>query len=910
MSFYADLFLKLGGGWQVKYTVFYSLGLITFFVLLVVLFIVVDQLIIHKLFDVLQVPHYILNGILLILLIPLLMFFLNYIRKERQKYIASQMELQKYKLTLEKSTIAAYIISEKGFLYISPAFAELFGYSREEFYEGKTGINDLVEAEFQEIISKNMKDRLEGKDVVVNYQIKARRKDGTELYLDLYPSLEVFNGDHVIIGNVINRTEKHFMLIELEKREKALTQAQKTAGIFYWEYDILQDELIWSTPIYELLEISEQEKASFDLLLTKVHPDDRELLLTSKEQELKGRSITNVFRIIRKDGTISTVFSVSQPMLDEKGQPTMVVGTMQDITKRLNEENRLERSEIQYKSLFENNLDTVVLLDLEGHILSINEMGLSTFGYAKEEILHQNAIDVVSREYMEAAKRLFEQVLLGESKRVQLQVIHKQGHFVDLDITVMPITVKSEVEGVFCIAKDVTEQKEHVKTIEKLAYQDHLTGLPNRRRLLELMPLHLEEAKNNSLMMGILYIDLDRLKFVNDNLGHVYGDELIIEAGKRILTSIRAEDTLARVGGDEFVVIIPNIPNLEITTTVAKRIMESFKTGFLIGNKLFRTTASIGISAYPTHGTEINDLISKADKAMYSVKSSGKDYFRIFESNLSEQEKRKFILQTNLESSLKNKDFYLMYQPRMDVKTGRTSTFESLIRWDNPELGLVNPSEFIKIAEETGDIVPLGEWVLSESLRTLKQLHLFGKKHLKVSVNVSVRQLYHSHFDQTIRAMLQQYQLPPSSLELEVTESMLINDDQEISNVLKSLRAQGVCISIDDFGTGNSSISYLKRLSVDVLKIDRSFITGLPSAKENAAITTAMINLAHDLNIKVVCEGIETEEELAAIIEMNSDEVQGYFISYPLLKGDLIHFLNNETEKGTKLSNLFMPPRD
>ncbi|MDF1510956.1 EAL domain-containing protein [Robertmurraya sp. DFI.2.37] len=560
-----------------KYTVFYSLGLITFFVLLVVLFIVVDQLIIHKLFDVLQVPHYILNGILLILLIPLLMFFLNYIRKERQKYIASQMELQKYKLTLEKSTIAAYIISEKGFLYISPAFAELFGYSREEFYEGKTGINDLVEAEFQEIISKNMKDRLEGKDVVVNYQIKARRKDGTELYLDLYPSLEVFNGDHVIIGNVINRTEKHFMLIELEKREKALTQAQKTAGIFYWEYDILQDELIWSTPIYELLEISEQEKASFDLLLTKVHPDDRELLLTSKEQELKGRSITNVFRIIRKDGTISTVFSVSQPMLDEKGQPTMVVGTM---------------------------------------------------------------------------------------------------------------------------------------------------------------------------------------------------------------------------------------------------------------------------------------------------------------------------------------------QPRMDVKTGRTSTFESLIRWDNPELGLVNPSEFIKIAEETGDIVPLGEWVLSESLRTLKQLHLFGKKHLKVSVNVSVRQLYHSHFDQTIRAMLQQYQLPPSSLELEVTESMLINDDQEISNVLKSLRAQGVCISIDDFGKGNSSISYLKRLSVDVLKIDRSFITGLPSAKENAAITTAMINLAHDLNIKVVCEGIETEEELAAIIEMNSDEVQGYFISYPLLKGDLIHFLNNDTEKGTKLSNLFMPPRD
>ncbi|MGS2778722.1 sensor domain-containing protein [Robertmurraya sp. GLU-23] len=884
-----------------KNTIFYSFGLGIFAVVLVVFAIILDQFIIHEFSDVFQIHPYIFHGILLIILLFPLLIFSNYIKKQRQEYIISQIKMQQYKLTLESSTIAAYIISNKGFLYISPAFAELFGYSREEFYERKVGLSDLIFDDFQDIVSKNMKDRLEGKEVSANYQLKARRKDGVELYLDLYPSLEMFNGINVIVGNVVNITEKYLMQIELEKREKALTQAQKTAGIFYWEYDTIHEKLIWSTPIYDLLEIPKNEEASFELLLSKVHPDDREVLINSKEQEVKGHSVTNVFRILRNNGSISTVYTASQSMLDEDGQPTMIIGTMQDITKRLIEENRLERSEIQYKSLFENNLDTVVLLDIEGKILSINEMGLRTFGYSKEELLHQSAIHVVSHDYIEAANYLYDQVLQGEPKRIQLQAIHKEGHFVDLDVTVMPITVKSEVDGVFCIAKDVTEQKEHVKTIEKLAYQDHLTGLPNRRRLLELLTLHLDEAKNNSLMMGILYIDLDRLKFVNDNLGHVYGDELIIEAGKRILNSIRAEDTLARVGGDEFVVITPNIPNLTVTTRVAKRIMASFKPGFMIDNKLFRTTASIGISAYPTHGTEINELVSKADKAMYYVKSRGKDYYKIFESNLSEQEKRKFILQTTLESSLKNKDFYLMYQPRMDVKTGRISTFESLIRWKHQELGIVNPGEFIKIAEETGDIVPLGEWVLSESLRTMKHLHLSGKKDLKVSVNVSVRQLYHSHFDQTINAMLQQFQLPPSSLELEVTESMLINEDQEISNVLKNLRALGVCLSIDDFGTGNSSISYLKRLSVDVLKIDRSFITGLPDAKENAAITSAMINLAHDLNIKVVCEGIETEEELATIIEMNSDEVQGYFISYPLSKEDLYQFLKDEEEKGTLL---------
>jgi diguanylate cyclase (GGDEF)-like protein/PAS domain S-box-containing protein len=893
------------GGRHVKNTAFYSFGLGILAIVLVVFAIILDQVIIHKFSDALQIHPYIFHGILMILLLLPLSIFSNYIRKHRQEYVISQMELQQYKLALESSTIAAYIISDNGFLYISPAFAELFGYSRKEFYKKKIGLSDLILEDYQDIVSINMKDRLEGKDVCANYQIKARRKDGVELYLDLYPSLEWFNGTNVIIGNVVNITEKHLMQIELEKREKALTQAQKTAGIFYWEYDTINEKLIWSTPIYELLEIPNNEEASFELLLSKVHPDDREMLITSKEREVKGHSVTNVFRILRNDGSISTVYTVSQSILDENEQPTMIVGTMQDITKRLIEENRLERSEIQYKSLFENNLDTVVLLDIEGNILSINEMGLRTFGYNKGEILYQNAINVLSPDYIEAANRLFDQVLQGNPKRIQLQAIHKKGHFVDLDVTVIPITVKSEVDGVFCIAKDVTEQKEHVKTIEKLAYQDHLTGLPNRRRLLEQLTLHLEEAKKNSLMIGILYIDLDRLKFVNDNLGHVYGDELIIEAGKRILNSIRAEDTLARVGGDEFVVITPNIPNLKIATRVAKRIMASFKAGFIIDNKLFRTTASIGISAYPTHGTEINELVSKADKAMYYVKSRGKDYYKIFESNLSEQEKRKFNLQTTLESSLNNKDFYLMYQPRMDAKTGRFSTFESLIRWKHPELGVVNPGEFIKIAEETGDIVPLGEWVLSESLQTLKHLHLSGKKDLKVSVNVSVRQLYHSHFVQTINAMLQQYQLPPSSLELEVTESMLINDDLEISNVLKNLRTLGVCLSIDDFGTGNSSISYLKRLSVDVLKIDRSFITGLPGAKENAAITSAMINLAHDLNIKVVCEGIETEEELATIIEMNSDEVQGYFISYPLSKEDLFQFLKDEAETGTKLPEIF-----
>lgn len=239
-----------------------------------------------------------------------------------------------------------------------------------------------------------------------------------------------------------------------------------------------------------------------------------------------------------------------------------------------------------------------------------------------------------------------------------------------------------------------------------------------------------------------------------------------------------------------------------------------------------------------------------------------------------------------------------MYQPRIDVKTGKTSTVESLIRWRHPELGLISPGEFIPLAEETGDIVVIGEWVLKESLKTLKHLHLLGNKDIGISVNVSVRQLYQSNLDQTIHKLLQMYELPPQSLELELTESILISDDQVILDILKNLRSLGIQLSIDDFGTGNSSITYLKRLNMDIIKIDRSFVKGVPEVKENAAITSAMINLVHDLNMKVVCEGVETEEELQYIIERGSDEIQGYYISYPLVIHELFQFLHNEDLNG------------
>ncbi len=881
--------------WFTKYT--YPVLFIYFLIMFLTIYL--DHLIIPSLSVALNVPSWIFQLIMMVISLIPLYIFLEYVKKQQVKYFAYQVEIEKYKLTLENSTIAAYIYSDNAFLYVSPAFAELFGYTRKEIYEKPITIYDLLSEEYHEKVSSNIKGRLDGKKVSSNYQVKAKRKDGVELSLDLYPSLQAYNGKKIVVGSVVNVTEKRRIQNELEKSEKVLSQAQKIAGILYWEFDNVNNKLTWSPPIYELFGLSPDINPTFEYLLSKVHSEDRDTLINSREKEITGENVTNIYRIILGDGSIRTLHSISQCLLDDNGQPIQTIGTMQDITDRLVEENKLELTENRYKSLFDNNLDSVFSLDLEGNIITVNEMAIRTFGYSREEMIQQYPLELIAPEFRNEAEQLFVQVLSGKPQRIQIQAFHKEGRRVDLDVTVMPIIVKSNVTGVYCIAKDVTKQKEHIKTIEQLAYKDHLTGLPNRRKLLELMNSHIQEAKNHGSMMAILYIDLDRLKIINDNLGHEFGDAMIIEAGKRILSCIRDEDTLARVGGDEFVLIVPNIRGIDIAIDIAKRILEAFKPGFYLKEKLFRTTASMGISVYPAHGEDINELLHKADKAMYHVKTRKKNDYKVFENSMQEQEERKFQIQNSIESSLSNGDFFLVYQPRIDVKTGKTSTFESLLRWRHPDLGSISPEEFIPLAEESGDIVLIGEWVLNESMRTLKHLYLIGNTDIRVSVNVSVKQLYQSTLDQAIKTMLQRYKLPPQALELELTESILISDEQRILDILKNLKSLGVRLSIDDFGTGNSSITYLKKLNMDTIKIDRSFVTGVPEAKENAAITSAMINLIHDLGMKVVCEGIETEEELQYIIDNGSDEIQGFYVSHPLVKNDLFQYLQKEAVKGT-----------
>ena len=634
----------------------YVILFLCFFLILLTIFL--KQLLSHNLFPSLEINSFVIQLVLIVVSLTPLYLCLVIVIKYKKRDAATQLETEKYKISLEKSSIAAYIIKEDVFIYVTPAFADLFGYSPEEIYKNPISMYDLLYEEYHHILSVNKDRLLDSEDIYHNYQVKGERKDGTELDLDMYPTWQYFNGQRVAVGNVINVTEKRLIQKELEKKGKILTQAQKIAGILYWEFDNVKNKLTWSAQIYELFGLPHDHEPNFEYLLSKVHPEDRDTLINSRKREIDGESILNIYRFFSKNGSVRTLHSISQSIFDRSGKPIKTIGTMQDITDRLVEEQKLELTKNRYKSLFDHNLDSVFSLNPKGNFLSVNEMGIKTFGYSNEEIIQLKPLKLIVPEYRERVARLFNEVLDGEPKRNTIQVFHKEGRTIDLDITVLPIILKSSVTGVFCLAKNITKQREHVKTIEQLAYHDHLTGLPNRRKLLELMHHHIEDAKKDSLMMGILYIDLDRLKYVNDNLGHEYGDKMIIEAGNRILRCIRPVDYLARVGGDEFILVIPNISDIEGIIEIAKQIFNAFKPGFNFDKYLFRTTASIGISVYPKHGEDVNELVSKADKAMYFVKTHGRNFYKVFEDSMKEEEVRRFQIQNEFESSLLNGNFF------------------------------------------------------------------------------------------------------------------------------------------------------------------------------------------------------------------------------------------------------------
>ncbi len=459
-------------------------------------------------------------------------------------------------------------------------------------------------------------------------------------------------------------------------------------------------------------------------------------------------------------------------------------------------------------------------------------------------------------------------------------------------------TGATEVLG---LVRDISERKRTDEQIRRLAYCDSLTGIPNRQAFLETLERELQRSKMGNKKFAVLFMDLDAFKRINDTLGHNVGDNLLKIVSERLRETIRPSDlvsrgdqsnNLARLGGDEFTILIPDLDRVENALNVAHRVKDAMRRPFLIdGHEIF-VTASIGISLFPEDGDDCDSLLKYADTAMYHAKNCGKNNAKLYSSSLTMQIMSHVKLEVGLRKALKNEELYLLYQPQIDVSTSEIVGVEALVRWRHPERGIISPTEFIPLAEETGLIVPIGEWVLRTACNQAKAWQRLTQRSIRMAVNLSAKQFKDENLAQIVLSALHDTGLDPKMLELELTEGTLMDDARATMATLEQLRGIGVYLSIDDFGTGYSSMNYLKRFDVRALKIDKSFICGLPQDSENAAITRAIIAMAHGLKMVVVAEGVETDEQLVMLEEYGCDMVQGFYLGHPSPQESITLMLN------------------
>lgn len=423
---------------------------------------------------------------------------------------------------------------------------------------------------------------------------------------------------------------------------------------------------------------------------------------------------------------------------------------------------------------------------------------------------------------------------------------------------------------------------------------DPLTKLPNRLLLGQRMNLSLEKARENDAVFAVLFLDLDRFKFVNDTLGHAAGDQLLQEAAQRIQQAIGETNTLVRMGGDEFVCVLEQLKDESEAELIARKVLGAFSSPFLLNNMDIFVSVSIGLSLYPYDGDESDTLVTNADSAMYRAKRNGRNRFEKARVDVSAGAFERLLLENSLRKAIENEELTLHFQPQVHLKTDTVTAVEALLRWNHPEIGVIPPGDFIPIAEETGLIVEIGDWVLRTACEKVKQWHQEGFPPLRVAVNLSAVQFLQKDLVHKIDTILEETSFDPCYLELEITENMVMRDVHSAIMTLKQLKERGIHISIDDFGTGYSTLSYLKEFPVDTLKIDRSFIKDIDTNPSSVALTKAITTLAHDLQLNVIAEGVENYKQLSLVKKQSCDAVQGFYYSKPVSEEEITHFLKGK----------------
>jgi diguanylate cyclase (GGDEF)-like protein/PAS domain S-box-containing protein len=620
--------------------------------------------------------------------------------------------------------------------------------------------------------------------------------------------------------------------------------------------------------------------------------DDRERVRQTINAALEqNRAFDLEYRIVHADGSVRWVLERGMGIRDQHGESAWIEGFIQDISERREASDQLSEAVRRYVSIFEHATEGIFQTTPDGRYLNANPALARIYGHASTDTLIADLCDIEHQLYVAPERRAeFVQLMQahGVVRNFESQVYRRDGSILWISENARTVTdADGNVEFFEGTVIDITERREHEARLEHQATHDSLTGLPNRSLLQTRIEQGIARAQRNSTLAAVVFLDLDHFKLINDSLGHHVGDRLLLEVADRLVGGVRGHDCVARQGGDEFVIVLNELQDKVELVNLVNGLLEIISQPWVDEGQEYGLSCSIGIGCYPQDGDAPDALLRCADTAMYKSKEAGRNTYHFYTPELNLAINERLELENSLRHAIERDEFRVYYQPRIDVGSGRIVGAEALIRWECPGKGLVAPDNFISIAEETGLIIPIGNWILREACRQNKAWQNAGLPTISVSVNLSPIQFRHHSLVQSVADALRHAELDPAHLELELTESFVMHDAERINIAMQALKALGVDIAVDDFGTGYSSLSYLKRFPVDRLKVDKSFVRDINTDPDDAAIVVAIITLGHALGLKVVAEGVETQGHLDFLRAHHCDELQGYFYSRPVPADEL-----------------------
>ncbi len=585
-------------------------------------------------------------------------------------------------------------------------------------------------------------------------------------------------------------------------------------------------------------------------------------------------------------------------IVDQENVETLSVAMMEAL-RRKRAEGTLKKSE-EKLSIIYRTVDSVLFqLSIEPDNVfifsSVNKSFLTATGLSEEQVIGKRVENVIPESSHALVLSKYKEAM-RDKKTVRWEETSAYPSGVKIgEVTITPIlNDEGYCTNLIGTVHDITERKHAEEKMLHMAYHDPLTGLPNRSLMIDRLNQVLARKKRQNGITAILFLDLDRFKLINDTFGHIKGDELLKEVSERLKKNTRDADTVARQGGDEFIVVVQDINSIEDKTKVASRYLIAFEDPFHLDGQALSVKVSIGISIYPNDGEDADALLKNADIALYEAKEKGRNSYQFYAASMNKSIAKKLKLENKLRMAIEEEQFVLHYQPQIDIKTGEAIGIEALVRWQEPETGLIPPGEFIPLAEDTGLIVLIGEWVLRTACTQNEAWQRRGLKPLTMAVNISIRQFKQNNFVDTIKRILEKTNLNPKYLELELTESIIMDDVESTISVLHELKAMGVRLSIDDFGTGYSSLQYLKQMPLDMLKVAHTFVRDITVDSNDAAIAKATIQMAQSLNLEVIAEGVETVEHFKLLRTLQCNKIQGYLVSKPLPSEEVEGFLEKE----------------